>query len=82
MELGIGYALHSIQRNRGYAAEAVATLVDYAFHEIKIGRVIAIANRQNSDSIKLMERLGMRLAYSPEADWPGVIGILDNVLLE
>jgi [ribosomal protein S5]-alanine N-acetyltransferase len=79
MELGIGYALHSRHRQRGYATEAASALIDYAFHKIKVERVIAITARQNNDSIRLMERLGMRLAYNPAADWPGAIGILDNV---
>jgi RimJ/RimL family protein N-acetyltransferase len=79
MELGIGYALHSGQRQRGYATEAASALVNYAFREIKVRRVIAVTDRQNNDSIRLMARLGMRLAYNPAADWPGAIGILDNV---
>jgi RimJ/RimL family protein N-acetyltransferase len=82
MEMGIGYALHSGQRRRGYATEAASALIDYAFREIKVQRVIAITDRQHSDSIRLMERLGMRLAYNPAADWPGAIGILDNVSTE
>ena len=79
MELGIGYALRSSHRKRGYATEAAVALVDYAFREIKVQRVLAITDRQNSDSIRVMGRIGMRLAYNPEANWPGVIGILDNV---
>ena len=82
MELGIGYALHSGQRRRGYATEAASALIDYAFREIKVQRVIAITDRQNNASIRLMERLGMRLAHNPAADWPGAIGILDNVSTE
>ena len=83
-ELEIGYALSSQHRGRGYATEAVQVLVDYAFQTLKIRRLYASTNRKNADSIRFMERIGMRIASNPEnpdVDWPGapgVVGVIEN----
>ena len=78
LELHLGYALGSDYRGKGYATEAVRMLVDYAFEEIRVRRIMAMTDRPNTGSIRLMERLGMRTARNPHADWPGVVGILDK----
>jgi RimJ/RimL family protein N-acetyltransferase len=45
-ELEIGYAIASRQQQQGYGTEAVRTLFDYAFGELKIGRIFASTNRK------------------------------------
>ncbi|MFN8443512.1 MAG: GNAT family N-acetyltransferase [Caldilineaceae bacterium] len=85
-ELEIGYALASQQQRQGYATEAVRSLFDYAFGELKIDRIFASTNRKNAGSIALMKRVGMRVASNPEhldEDWPdapGVMGVIENYL--
>lgn len=87
LELDLGYALSSRYRGKGYATEAVRGIIDYAFGELKIKRIFAGTNRSNARSIKLMKRIGMRIANNPERpdeDWPdgpGVVGVLENELL-
>lgn len=79
LELEIGYALSGSQRGKGYALEAAQALVDHAFNELDVRRVFATTNRSNSASMRLMRRLGMRLASNPEqpdAEWPGAPGIV------
>ena len=83
LELEIGYALSTSQRGKGYALEAAQALIDHAFSELQVGRVFAATNRSNSASIRLMRRLGMRLASNPEqpdAEWPGAPGIVGVAL--
>lgn len=81
LELEIGYALSPRYQGHGYATEAANALINYACDELKVKHVYASTNRKNEGSIKLMKRVGMRTASNridPEADWPGVIGVIEN----
>ncbi len=78
LELELGYALASDQRGRGYATEAVGALVEYAFRELQVRRLVVGTGRSNAGSIALMRRIGMRTAGNPVAEWPEVVGVLEN----
>lgn len=56
----IGYTFSRTYRGSGYASEAVSRLLDYAFEELGLHRVVAITDRRNEPSFRLLERLGMR----------------------
>lgn len=56
----IGFTLSREYQKRGYAAEAVARVLDYAFAELRLHRVIAVTDAENRASVALMERLGLR----------------------
>lgn len=56
----LGWALHPRYTGHGYATEAVAALIDVAFHELGLRRVTAESFAANEASWRLMERLGMR----------------------
>jgi RimJ/RimL family protein N-acetyltransferase len=56
----IGYAFHQDVAGQGYAAEACAAVLDLAFDELKLHRVVAEMDARNLASIRLAERLGMR----------------------
>jgi RimJ/RimL family protein N-acetyltransferase len=45
---------------RGFASEAAARLLDYAFGELDLHRVYAITDQENVPSVALLERLGIR----------------------
>ena len=79
LELGIGYALASACRRQGYAAEAVRAVLDFAFMQLKIHRVFAVTDRDNVDSIALMQRVGMRVAKNPDSSvvYPGAAGVIE-----
>jgi RimJ/RimL family protein N-acetyltransferase len=57
----IGYSILPAYRRRGYAYEAVKALLKYALlrHDIKV--VKADCKKDNIPSIKILEKLGMRL---------------------
>jgi RimJ/RimL family protein N-acetyltransferase len=57
-EFGVTFARE--HQGKGYAYEAVSRLLDYAFADLGMYRVVAIADRQNAPSVALLERLGMR----------------------
>ncbi|KGP83424.1 MULTISPECIES: GNAT family N-acetyltransferase [unclassified Paenibacillus] len=53
----IGYDLAKSSWGRGYASEAVSSLVDHAFSSLKLNRVEAKVDPENVSSIKLLEKL-------------------------
>lgn len=80
LELGIGYALSSHHRSHGYAAEAVRAFLGHAFGELQVGRIFATTDRANTDSVRLMQRVGMRTARNPDGEvvYPAVVGVIEN----
>ena len=56
----IGFTLSRAYQGQGYATEAVSRLLDYAFGEMGLHRVVAITDQRNEPSFGLLERLGMR----------------------
>lgn len=58
-EIEIGYRFLEEMWGKGYATEASKRLLAYAFEELKLERVIAIAIEENRASTRVMEKLGM-----------------------
>ncbi len=56
----VGFALAATAWGRGYATEAVARLIDYAFDDMQLHRLGADVDPRNERSIRLLERLGFR----------------------
>ncbi len=56
----IGFTFSRAYQRRGFASEAVTRLLDYAFGELDLHRVYAITDQENTPSVALLERLGMR----------------------
>ena len=56
---------------RGYATEAGEASLAFAFDEIRLAEVVAVADLANAASIRVLEKLGMartgtRIAYQRE----------------
>src|SRR5436309_550646 len=63
-ELGVikvGYTIAPAFQRRGYATEAVGALVAYAFDSLGADVVRAFADAENTPSIRVAEKVGMRL---------------------
>lgn len=56
----IGYALFNKYWGLGYAEEAVAALIDIAFSDHKLHRVVAGIEPDNKRSLRLVKKLGFR----------------------
>jgi RimJ/RimL family protein N-acetyltransferase len=56
----IGFTLAQAYQHQGYASEAVSCLLDYLFTEFHLHRVRGNCDPQNTDSARLMNRVGMR----------------------
>lgn len=79
-EVGLVWAIDPGHQGKGYATEAARTLIDYAFNERRLRRIIATTEYDNLASQRVMRKLGMHLARNPlpEPHWLQVVGILEN----
>ena len=58
-EWEIGYKFLKKYWGNGYASEAVAKVVDFAFKELSIHKLMAFINYENKNSAVLAKRIGM-----------------------
>lgn len=79
-EIGLFWALFPEHSGRGYATEAAAAMISYAFSQLRLRRIVATTENDNARSIGVMRRLGMRLERNPLAEpaWFQTVGILDE----
>ena len=79
-EFGLFYAIFPSHRRQGYATEAARALVDYAFQQLQLKRVVATTDFNNRASMAVMQRLGMTIERNPHAEppWLQVVGVLEN----
>ncbi|MEZ4632465.1 MAG: GNAT family protein [Deinococcales bacterium] len=69
-EAEIGYSFKVSAWGQGFAFEALSALLDYAFNNLNLHRIIASTDPRNLRSCRLLERLGMRLeAEFKESLW-------------
>lgn len=59
-DVDIGFAFLPAHRKGGYGFESALAVRDYAFNVIGLKRIAAITNPDNSGSIKLLEKIGLR----------------------
>ena len=80
-EVGLFWALFPQHQGRGYATEAAAAMIAYALTELRLRRIVATTEHDNTRSINVMRRLGMRLERNPQTEphWFQTVGILDNL---
>jgi ribosomal-protein-alanine N-acetyltransferase len=60
-EVEIGYGIDPAFRERGYATEAAKALVEWALNDPRCSVIMADANKDNYASIRVLEKIGMRL---------------------
>lgn len=56
----LGFTFATTYQGRGYASEAVATVLQYAFRTLALHRVFAITDVRNGPAYRLLERLRFR----------------------
>ena len=79
-ELGLYYALAPAHQRQGYTSEAAAAMIEYAFQNLGLRRVVATTTYDNEASIGVMRKLGMQIERNPFPDppWMQVVGILES----
>ena len=65
-DVDIGFAFLPRFWGQGYAREAAAAVLDYGRQVLELDRIVAITSPDNAASIRLLEKLGMRLEKSFE----------------
>ena len=80
-EVGLFYAIAPEHRRHGFASEAVAAMVRFAFDELKLLRVVATTWYDNAASAAVMRRIGMTVQHNPwpTPPWFQVVGVLENL---
>ena len=77
-EMGLFWAIAPEHRRKGYAGEAAKAMVEFAFGELNMSRLVATTEDENKASQEVMRRLGMTLHPHPEIPWWQVLGVLNN----
>jgi hypothetical protein len=59
-------------------------LIVYGFKELRVRRIVALAERGNVHSVNLMKRAGMHVGTNPHPDvvYPWAVGVIENRLEE
>jgi RimJ/RimL family protein N-acetyltransferase len=61
VEANIGYELDPKHWNNGYATEAAGAIMDFGFTRLGVHRIWADCIAENTGSVHVLEKLGMRL---------------------
>jgi ribosomal-protein-alanine N-acetyltransferase len=79
-EMGLFWAIDPDHQRQGYGAEAAQALIDFAFQQLRVKRLIATTEYDNAASISVMRKLGMTIAKNPLPDPPSlqVVGLQLN----
>jgi RimJ/RimL family protein N-acetyltransferase len=68
-DVDVGFALHPDYTGKGYAFEATAAVMTYAREVLKLTTVLAITTEDNTHSISLLQKIGLR--YKKMVTLPG-----------
>lgn len=58
-EIEVGYALRKEFWGRGFAVEASEAFLHYGFDDLNLEKIVAVADPENRNSRRVMEKLGM-----------------------
>ena len=59
-DVDVGFAFLSRYRSKGYAVESASAVLAHARRELRLQRVVAITSPDNSGSIAVLEKIGLR----------------------
>jgi len=71
----VGFTLHPSKRGRGYATDALSTLVEWLFNGMKVERVVSIVDARNTACLSLLKRSEYAEISSEEVTFKGEQGI-------
>lgn len=77
-EVGLYYAFARAAWGHGYATEAAAALVAHGFDALALKRIVATTSGDNERSMRVMQRLGMRIEHNEHPGWLQVVGVVEN----
>lgn len=59
-EVDLGFRFFKKHWNKGYASETAKACVDYGFEKLNLTKIVGRAMKENSASIKVLEKAGMQ----------------------
>src|SRR5580704_19126608 len=59
-DVDVGFAFLPAFRQKGYAFESAAAVMQYGRDVLRLNRIVAITSAENEGSIRVLEKLGMR----------------------
>ena len=79
-EIGLFWAIDPACQRQGYATEAARAMVEHAFRDLHLKRILATTEYTNAASQAVMRKLGMLLTRNPlpEPPWLQIVGVLQN----
>jgi RimJ/RimL family protein N-acetyltransferase len=79
-EAGLFWLIDAAHRGKGYAGEAAQALINYAFNDMHLIRIIATTDFDNHASQRVMQKLGMTLHHNEagQPPWLQVVGVLEQ----
>lgn len=79
-EVGLFWCIDPAHQRKGYAAEAAQAMIDHAFNQMHLVRIIATTDFDNLASQAVMRKVGMSLHRneSGEPEWLQVVGVLES----
>ena len=79
-EVGLYWVIEPAHQGARYASEAAARLIEKAFKDLRLRRILATTEYDNAASQGVMRTLGMRITRNPlpEPAWLQVVGTLEN----
>ncbi|MFL5588380.1 MAG: GNAT family N-acetyltransferase, partial [Ktedonobacteraceae bacterium] len=79
-EFGLFYAFSPAYQRQGYATEATRALIEFAFTQLNLRRIVATTTYENAASMAVMRKVGMQIEKNPYPDpsWFQVVGFLEN----
>jgi ribosomal-protein-alanine N-acetyltransferase len=78
LEVELTYAIERRSWRQGYATEACRALIDFAFDQLKLRRLVTGCNPNNEAAMRLQARLGMRSERNVLNTFCAFAGVLDN----
>jgi RimJ/RimL family protein N-acetyltransferase len=79
-EIGLFWAIDPQHQRLGYASEAARAMIDHAFQQLRIKRLIATTTYTNFASQAVMRKIGMRIERNPlpNPPWLEIVGIIEH----
>ena len=77
-EYDIGFRFHRKYWNKGYATETAKRCIEFGFDVLGIEKIVGRAMKENTASIKVLEKIGM--TFKTTFDFDGHEGVIYEIL--